>query len=218
MFSVVTAASDPRPSDRPRLPLHFRSERSGEICRPTSRQPNTTPVPSKSARPVIGVVCCRFFVSLPAQTPVYPAKIQLNSFIERNLPVSLKPARIYAEILRKSMKTRNLGGEGVPRAPILPQFGKRFHRALLTRFPSLPMVPSGALGALSGGLMRRLLIALLLCACATAQTTKPIEGPDFSRAARPRGSFYLNGVGISIWKATTTPSSPRRFRCSTASS
>jgi len=43
--------------------------------------------------------------------------------------------------------------------------------------------------------MRRLLIALLLCACATAQTTTPAEGPDFSRAARPRGSFYLNGVG-----------------------
>lgn len=43
--------------------------------------------------------------------------------------------------------------------------------------------------------MRRLLIALLLCACATAQTTQPAEGPDFSRAARPRGSFYLNGVG-----------------------
>jgi hypothetical protein len=41
--------------------------------------------------------------------------------------------------------------------------------------------------------MRRLIIALL-CACATAQT-KPAEGPDFSRAARPRGSFYLNGVG-----------------------
>ena len=43
--------------------------------------------------------------------------------------------------------------------------------------------------------MRRLLIAVLLCACATAKTTKPIEGPDFSRGSRPRGSFYLNGVG-----------------------
>jgi hypothetical protein len=43
--------------------------------------------------------------------------------------------------------------------------------------------------------MRRLLIALLLCSCAIAQNSKPDQGPDFSRGARPRGSFYLNGVG-----------------------
>ena len=43
--------------------------------------------------------------------------------------------------------------------------------------------------------MRRCLLVLLLCTCAIAQTTKPPEGPDFSRAARPRGGFYLNGVG-----------------------
>jgi hypothetical protein len=42
--------------------------------------------------------------------------------------------------------------------------------------------------------MRRFAIVLLLCACASAQTTKPAEGPDFTRAARPRGSFYLNGI------------------------
>ena len=43
--------------------------------------------------------------------------------------------------------------------------------------------------------MRRLLIALLLCSCAIAQDAKPVEGPDFSRAARERGAFYLNGIG-----------------------
>lgn len=43
--------------------------------------------------------------------------------------------------------------------------------------------------------MRRLLIALLLCSCALAQDQKSVEGPDFSRGARPRGSFYLNGIG-----------------------
>ena len=44
--------------------------------------------------------------------------------------------------------------------------------------------------------MRRLLIALLLCSCAIAQDQKPVEGPDLSRGARPRGWFYLNGVGV----------------------
>jgi hypothetical protein len=45
--------------------------------------------------------------------------------------------------------------------------------------------------------MRRLLLALLLCSCAVAaaQEAKPLEGPDFTRATRPRGTFYLNGVG-----------------------
>ncbi|MGA9568342.1 MAG: hypothetical protein WBS19_22670 [Candidatus Korobacteraceae bacterium] len=47
--------------------------------------------------------------------------------------------------------------------------------------------------------MRRLLIALLLCSCAIAQNqdkeAKPAQGPDFSRAARERGAFYLNGIG-----------------------
>jgi hypothetical protein len=43
--------------------------------------------------------------------------------------------------------------------------------------------------------MRRLLIALLLCSCATAQDAQPVAGPDFTRAGRARGWFYLNGVG-----------------------
>jgi hypothetical protein len=42
--------------------------------------------------------------------------------------------------------------------------------------------------------MRRLLIALLLCSCAAAQDAQPVAGPDFTRGARPRGWFYLNGV------------------------
>ncbi len=50
--------------------------------------------------------------------------------------------------------------------------------------------------------MRRLLIALLLCSCAIAQDARPLEGPDFSRAARPRGSFYLNGVGHQYLEGT----------------
>src|SRR5664279_274500 len=45
-----------------------------------------------------------------------------------------------------------------------------------------------------GDSMRPFLIALLLCACAYAQVSTPSEGPDFTRAERPRGSFYLNGV------------------------
>ena len=43
--------------------------------------------------------------------------------------------------------------------------------------------------------MRQLLIALLLCSCAAAQDATPVQGPDFSRAARQRGAFYLNGIG-----------------------
>src|SRR5208283_3624600 len=36
---------------------------------------------------------------------------------------------------------------------------------------------------------------LLLSSFAVAQEQNPGPGPDFSRGARPRGSFYLNGVG-----------------------
>ena len=50
--------------------------------------------------------------------------------------------------------------------------------------------------------MRRCLLVLLLCACAIAQTAKPAEGPDFSRGARPRGGFYLNGVGHQYLQGT----------------
>jgi hypothetical protein len=42
--------------------------------------------------------------------------------------------------------------------------------------------------------MRQLLIALVLCSCAAAQGAQPIAGPDFTRAIRARGAFYLNGV------------------------
>jgi|GEM_PF-2687367 hypothetical protein len=41
--------------------------------------------------------------------------------------------------------------------------------------------------------MRGVLYALLLCSFAVAQDRGP--GPDFSRGARVRGSFYLNGLG-----------------------
>jgi hypothetical protein len=43
--------------------------------------------------------------------------------------------------------------------------------------------------------MRRILLFVLLSASAFAQLTAQVEGPDFSRGSRPRGSFYLNGVG-----------------------
>ena len=43
--------------------------------------------------------------------------------------------------------------------------------------------------------MRGLLCALLLCSCAVAEDRSSNSGPDFSRAARERGSFYLNGIG-----------------------
>lgn len=46
--------------------------------------------------------------------------------------------------------------------------------------------------------MRRCLVVLFLCALSCtgfAQSPQRAEGPDFLRAARPRGWFYLNGVG-----------------------
>ena len=42
--------------------------------------------------------------------------------------------------------------------------------------------------------MRGWLCALLLCSLAMAQEPNSRPGPDFSRAARERGSFYLNGL------------------------
>jgi len=41
--------------------------------------------------------------------------------------------------------------------------------------------------------MRRLICVLLLCSLAIAQ--EQWQGPDFTRAAREHGSFYLNGIG-----------------------
>ena len=45
--------------------------------------------------------------------------------------------------------------------------------------------------------MRGLLCVLLLCGVAVGEdhSLQPNLGPDFSRAARERGSFYLNGIG-----------------------
>ena len=43
--------------------------------------------------------------------------------------------------------------------------------------------------------MRRILFVLLLGSCAFPQSATLSEGPDFSRGARPRGTFYLNGIG-----------------------
>ena len=43
--------------------------------------------------------------------------------------------------------------------------------------------------------MRGWLCVLLLCSLAVAQESNPSSGPDFSRAARERGAFYLNGIG-----------------------
>src|SRR5271165_958260 len=61
-----------------------------------------------------------------------------------------------------------------------------------------PEAPS----ALPGGCMRRFLPILLLTACVFAQSPARTEGPDFSRGARPRGSFYLNGVGHQYLQGT----------------
>ena len=43
--------------------------------------------------------------------------------------------------------------------------------------------------------MRRWLVLVLLCSCGFAQQPDSSAGPDFTRGLRPRGSFYLNGVG-----------------------
>lgn len=51
--------------------------------------------------------------------------------------------------------------------------------------------------------MRQLLIALLLSSGLSAQGTRPVEGPDFSRSVRPRGSFYLNGVAHQYLQGTS---------------
>lgn len=50
--------------------------------------------------------------------------------------------------------------------------------------------------------MRGWLCALLLCPLAIAQEPNAGLGPDFSRAARERGSFYLNGVSYQYLQGT----------------
>src|SRR5271165_7663840 len=50
--------------------------------------------------------------------------------------------------------------------------------------------------------MRGWLCALLLCSFAIAQEPNPGAGPDFSRAARERGSFYLNGFSYQYLQGT----------------
>ena len=50
--------------------------------------------------------------------------------------------------------------------------------------------------------MRGVLYALLLCSFAVAQDRAPGLGPDFSRATRERGSFYLNGLGYQYIQGT----------------
>ena len=50
--------------------------------------------------------------------------------------------------------------------------------------------------------MRGVLCALLLCSVVVAQDRGPGPGPDFSRAARERGSFYLNGLGYQYLQGT----------------
>src|ERR1017187_3565467 len=50
--------------------------------------------------------------------------------------------------------------------------------------------------------MRGVLYVLLLCSFATGQDRVPGPGPDFSRAARERGSFYLNGLGYQYMQGT----------------
>jgi hypothetical protein len=50
--------------------------------------------------------------------------------------------------------------------------------------------------------MRGWLCALLLCSLAFAQEPNTGAGPDFSRAARERGSFYLNGVSYQYLQGT----------------
>ena len=50
--------------------------------------------------------------------------------------------------------------------------------------------------------MRRFLLVLMLGSCAIAQTPTTTEGPDFSRGVRPRGWFYLNGIGHQFLQGT----------------
>src|SRR5271167_3534543 len=144
----------------------------------------------------MGHVRSRSFTHLPADTPVGLLKIQPKSLFRDILPVTpLSPIFCIANPLypqqNKDLRGR---GSGMPTPHIVPISGN-FSTAPMKLSLPLPMLPAGAPDALPGGFMRRLLIALLLCSCAIAQDSKPVEGPDFSRGARPRGSFYLNGIG-----------------------
>src|SRR5450755_2566476 len=78
-----------------------------ESCRPTSRQPATAPSPKLGARPVIGHGRFRFFTLPPAQVPVYPAKIWPNSFVERNLPVTLMRSIFYKEVTMQLLENKD---------------------------------------------------------------------------------------------------------------
>src|SRR5271157_1314847 len=64
----------------------------------------------------MGHVYSRFFSHLPADTPVQPQKIQPNSFVKRNLPLTPTRRGIYAHYSRKSVKnedfTKSGGGGG----------------------------------------------------------------------------------------------------------
>jgi hypothetical protein len=75
------------------------------------------------------------------------------------------------------MKTRNVEGEGkgVP-LTIIPVSGNEVRHSFA-----------------DSAIMRQLLLLVLISTSAFAQL--PSNGPDFSRAARPRGWFYLSGIG-----------------------
>jgi len=47
-----------------------------------------------------------------------------------------------------------------------------------------------------------MLVVLLLGSCVVAHAQNQMEGPDFSRGARPQGAFYLNGVGHQYLQGT----------------
>ena len=71
-----------------------------------------------------GNVCVRFYTLLPAHIPVRSAEIPSNSLVEKNLRITPTPARIYEQIPRNSMKTRNFGegGGGYPKPDQFPNW------------------------------------------------------------------------------------------------
>ncbi|HVO78943.1 MAG TPA: hypothetical protein VMT39_02905, partial [Candidatus Bathyarchaeia archaeon] len=67
------------------------------------------------------------------------------------------------------MKTSNFTGEEGASATDYSQSSKIIHSSLLSLFITLPMQAPDAFNA-SGGSMRRIVLSLLLCSCALAQS------------------------------------------------
>ena len=98
---------------------------------------------------MIGSVRLRFFAFLPAAVPHRPSKILAKSFVKRILPITPTPAGIYAEIIRNSMKTRNLGGrgEGLSRRCSGPQLNQAQSEGQMAKNARRPAISTCAAAA-----------------------------------------------------------------------